>query len=115
MKERRYANYEPRNVVPTSTMRSKIAHRQTKHRGRTWKDDEYRCMYPIKPQSPAAGYLQIRAPSPARLEPCDSRRKNRCMIDFGYTAAEIEQIVKLKINLTIDFGPTDAEIENIVK
>ena len=37
------------------------------------------------------------------------------MIEFGYTAAEIEQIVKLKINFTIDFRPTAAEIEQIVK
>ena len=37
------------------------------------------------------------------------------MIHFGYTAAEIEQIVKLKINFTVDFGTTAAEIEQIVK
>ena len=37
------------------------------------------------------------------------------MIAVGYTAAEIQQIVKFKINFTIDFRPTAAEIEQIVK
>ena len=37
------------------------------------------------------------------------------MINFGYTAVEIEQIVKLKINFTVVFRFTAAEIEQIVK
>ena len=32
-----------------------------------------------------------------------------------FAAAEIERIVKLKINFTVDFGATAAEIEQIVK
>ena len=36
-------------------------------------------------------------------------------IDFGHTAAEIKQIVKLEINFTIDFECTAAEIDQIVK
>ena len=30
------------------------------------------------------------------------------------TAAEMEQIVNIRINVTVDFWPTDAEIEQIV-
>ena len=44
-----------------------------------------------------------------------SIRKINFTIDFGYTAAEIDQIVKLEINFTMDFNPTAAEIEQIVK
>ena len=35
-------------------------------------------------------------------------------MDFGRTAAEIQQIVTRQINVTIDFWPTAAEIEQIV-
>ena len=36
------------------------------------------------------------------------------MVSFMPTAAEMEQIVNIRINVTIDFGPTAAEIEQIV-
>ena len=37
------------------------------------------------------------------------------MVDCVFAAAEIERIVKLKINFTVDFGPNAGEIEQIVK
>ena len=54
-------------------------------------------------------------PEEKKLEPCDFHQKINFTIDFGHTAAEIEEIVKLEINFTMDFKPTAAEIEQIVK
>ena len=46
---------------------------------------------------------------------CFSLKHKYFTIEFAYSAARIEQIVKLEINFTIDFRPTAAEIEQIVK
>ena len=50
---------------PDKTLRSRTAHKRITHGGCTWKDDEYRCTYPIKPLSPAAGYLRSGPTTPS--------------------------------------------------
>ena len=79
---------------PDKTLRSRTAHKRITHGGCTWKDDEYRCTYPIKPLSPAAGYLRS-----------EGRFVEHSLQSFGFSAFGI-----LDLKIPKQFGILDLKI-----